>query len=277
MTWAIDMADWTTSLPMNYLVNLRDEPRNRLRAQEIADAVVRYRMSWPRSPVVLVGQSSGGGMAVWVAEALPPTEQIDGIIMLAPSLSPGYSLDSALMRTRRGIVNFYSERDWVILGVGTTLSGTMDGLHTSSAGRVGFELPVTGPSAELYELKLFQIPWQPAMAEAGNRGLHLTSGARAFVATYVAPLVLAEKWDMATVEAIAAGGPLPASGPATGPASGPASRSTRATVPATRPASHPVKVTVLTSRPESRPAFSPLVTLPATQPSTVPPPDGAED
>lgn len=228
VTWAIDLADWTTQARMNYLVNLRDEPRNRLQAQAIADDIMRYRMSYPAAPIVLVGQSSGGGMAIWVAEALPPTEQIEGIITLSPSLSPGYSLDSALARTRRGIVNFYSERDWVILGVGTTLSGTMDGLHTSSAGRTGFEPPAAGsPSAELYARKLFQIPWQPSMSDAGHSGLHLTSGARAFVMAYVAPLVLRQPWDAATIaKIIAAHAPptVPASVPAHLPPAGSAAR-----------------------------------------------------
>jgi pimeloyl-ACP methyl ester carboxylesterase len=224
VSWAIDLADWTTSVPMSYLVNLRDESRNRVKAEDIADAIVRYRMAYPNAPVVLVGQSSGGGMAIWVAEALPPTERIDGIITLAPSLSPEYPLDSALLRTRRGIVNFYSERDWLILGVGTTLSGTMDGQHTSSAGRVGFTPALGGRSQELYERKLFQIPWQPGMAETGNRGLHLTSGARLFVAAYVAPLVLAKTWDLPTIQAITSGEPLvgrPAARPAAGAVRGP--------------------------------------------------------
>jgi len=178
-------------------------------------------------------------MAVWVAEALPPTERIEGIIMLAPSLSPGYSLDSALLRTRRGIVNFYSARDWVILGVGTTLSGTMDGLHTSSAGRVGFEPPLVGRSAALYERKLFQIPWQAAMSEAGNPGLHLTSGARVFVAAYVAPLVLAGTWDLPTVQAITSGEPPSALPPIIGRPSSRASPPARAATVPSRPAPKP--------------------------------------
>ena len=250
VTWAIDLADWTTSAPMNFLVNLRDEPRNRLKAQEIADAIVRHHMAYPHSPVVLVGQSSGGGMAIWVAEALPPTEQVDGIITLAPSLSPGYSLDSALARCRRGIVNFYSERDWFLLGVGTTLSGTMDGMHTSSAGRVGFEPPPTGPSLTLYERKLFQIPWQPSMAETGYSGMHLTSGARVFVTAYVAPLVLAKTWDLSSIQAVASG---------TFPES--------LGVP-TRPSSRPRTTATVTSRPASRPVLLRVTSAPASAPAS---------
>jgi hypothetical protein len=178
-------------------------------------------------------------MAVWVAEALPPSEQIEGVITISPSLSPGYPLEDALTRTRRGIVNFYSERDWFILGVGTTISGTMDGHHTSSAGRLGFEPPPYGLPAKLYEHKLFQIPWQPSMAEVGNRGLHLTSGARLFVASYVAPLVLAQHWDRSLVEVLTSQPPHPLTSAPTRPAivGRPATRPT--TRPATRPTTHP--------------------------------------
>ncbi len=222
--WAVDLVDWTSPVPMNYLVNLRDETRNRRRAEDIAHRIVRYRMAYPGRPVMLIGQSSGGGMAAWVAEALPADERIDGIVMLAASLSPGYRLDAALARCDRGIISFYSERDWFLLGVGTTISGTMDGEHTSSAGRVGFYPPTREPAATLYGRKLFQVAWQPAMAGTGNTGIHLTSGARAFVAQYVAPFVLTEKWDPRFVQAVAARAvhrPVPASRAAPRPASQP--------------------------------------------------------
>jgi len=278
VTWAIDLVDWTTGVPMNYLMNLRDEEHNRLQAREIADSIVRYHMTYPKAPVILVGQSGGGAMAAWIAEALPPGELLEGIIMLAPSLSPGYPLEEALGHTRRGIVNFYSERDWFILGVGTTLSGTMDGQHTSSAGRVGFEAPPFGLPAKIYASKLFQVPWQPVMAETGNSGRHITSGARLFVTSYVAPFVLAEKWDRSFVEMIT-------SRPTTSPASASAAPSPRTRpaprvrpaprTPAASPAQpppppetghpHPVKVTFGPMTP-AEPTSQPATTEPATEP-----------
>ncbi len=200
VNWAVELCDWTSPVPMNYLVNLRDQDRNRQQAEEIAAKIVRYKMAHPERPVVLVGQSGGGAIAVWITEALPPGEKIDGIVMLAASLSPDYALDGAMEGVRRGIVNYYSTRDWFILGIGTIISGTMDGEHSSSAGRVGFVMP-HGKRAKAYE-KLYQIPWQKDMALSGYSGTHLTSGAREFVAAYVAPLVLAPMWDKSFVEMV---------------------------------------------------------------------------
>jgi len=200
VNWAVELCDWTSPVPMNYLGNLRDRDRNRQQAEEIAAKIVRYKMAHPERPVVLVGQSGGGAIAVWITEALPPGEKIDGIVMLAASLSPDYALDGAMAGVKRGIVNYYSSRDWFILGIGTIISGTMDGEHSSSAGRVGFTVP-HGKRARAYE-KLYQIPWQKEMALSGYSGTHLTSGAREFVATYVAPLVLAPMWDKSFVEMV---------------------------------------------------------------------------
>ncbi len=196
---AIELVDWT--MPVAYLHNLRDQERNRKKAEDIANRITRYQMSRPGRPVILVGHSGGGAMAVWIAEALPPDGSIDGIILLSASLSPGYLLDISLHNSRRGIVSFHSREDWVFLGAGTMTWGTMDGRHTSSAGMVGFDVPARPGHEGLYG-KLFQIAWHKRMARTGHTGGHPTSGARYFVATYVAPLVLAKKWDKAVIKTI---------------------------------------------------------------------------
>ena len=191
VNWAIELHDWTT--PGALLYNLRAEARNREKAEELADRIVRYSLSHPGRPVLLVGQSGGGAIAAWTVGAMPPDQKIDGVIMLATALSPGYILDSVLSRTRRGVVSFYSERDWM-LGAGTQIAGTMDGEHTASAGKTGFDVPSADNRPEAYR-KLFQIPWKKEMADTGHLGGHLTSSARKFVATYVAPFVWMSLWD----------------------------------------------------------------------------------
>jgi pimeloyl-ACP methyl ester carboxylesterase len=152
--------------------------------------------------VFLVGQSGGGAMAAWVAESMPRMEQVDGVIMLSASLSPQYMLDVALGRSKRGIVSFYSLNDWLLLGFGTTFIGTMDGEHTSSAGRTGFDRPTSVIHPVPAYDKLYQVPWKPQMAQAGNSGGHLGGGASDFVATYVAPLILAPEWNTQVIDDI---------------------------------------------------------------------------
>lgn len=200
----IELVDWTTHVPFNYLYNLRAEKRNRRKAEEIARRIVRYQMTYPNRPVVLVGQSGGGGMAVWVAESLPRDAQVDGLVLLAACLSPSYQLDGALRHCRRGIVNFYSPRDFVFLGAGTLLAGTMDGAHASSAGHAGFNVLAQGTGQTLYS-KLFQVAWNKNMGWTGYSGTHLSSGATNFVAAYLAPFVLMRQWDESAVQRVLTG------------------------------------------------------------------------
>ncbi len=196
---AIENYSW--AVPMGLVINQRGEYRNRRRATELADRIVKYRTAYPDRPVYIVGQSGGGAMAAWTAEGLPPGIEIDGIVMIAPSLSPEYMLDRALTSSRGGIVNFHSSNDWLLLGLGTTLAGTMDGKHTASAGKTGFDVPSGAfRSRRKAYRKLYQVPWEPAMAEMGNSGGHMSSGARRFVAAYVAPLLQSRSWSRQAID-----------------------------------------------------------------------------
>lgn len=200
--YAIQLEDWTA--PVGPLINLRNESRNRDRARQIAEEIARYQDAYYHRPVILVGQSGGGGMAAWIAEALPPGHEVEGIVMLAASLSPGYPLDNALLSSKKGIVNFYSPHDWVFLGLGTTTMGTMDGRHTASAGAKGFEIPALPRRKKLYRQKLYQVAWNDEMAKEGNLGGHLSSGNAQFVASYVAPFVRARQWSQQVVDRVLA-------------------------------------------------------------------------
>ncbi len=200
--YGIDLENWTSWLGPLY--NMRAELHNRRKATQIAVHVAEYKFAHPDKPVILVGQSSGGAIALWIAEAMPEGQEVDGIILLAPAISPGYMVDFALSKTKRGIVNFYSSRDWLFLGVGTTITGTMDGKHSSSAGKVGFTVPAKPGRSKVYD-KLFQIAWHQQMAMAGNTGSHLTSSTEGFVANYVAPLALSRSWSDELVAKILTG------------------------------------------------------------------------
>jgi len=200
----MEIQDWTSWLGPLY--SLRAELRNRRKAGRIAVHISEYKFANPGKPVFLVGQSGGGAMALWIAESMPEGQEVDGVILLEPSISPRYMIDYALSKTRRGVVNFYSSRDWFFLGVGTTITGTMDGRHTSSAGRVGFEVsPQLDPTRQQLYNKLFQIAWHKQMAATGHTGGHLSSSAEAFIADYVAPLINADKWSDELIAKIISG------------------------------------------------------------------------
>jgi pimeloyl-ACP methyl ester carboxylesterase len=192
VSWGIELRDWTSWLGPLY--TLRAEARNRRQAGQIALRIAEYKYAHPDNPVVVVGQSGGGAVALWVAEAMPAGMKIDGLILLAPAVSPGYLLDFALENTSRGIVSFYSSRDWLFLGVGTTVYGTMDGYHSASAGKEGFTIPTAGGRPRCYD-GLYQIAWHEQMAAMGHTGGHLSATGETFVAAYVAPFVRAGTWS----------------------------------------------------------------------------------
>ena len=201
---AIELYDWTSGVPLGFVVNLWSSDRNHKEASKIAERIARYQFNYPGRPVVLVGQSGGSAISAWTCEAMRWGRKIDGVVMLAAALSPGYRLTTALDSTKRGIVNFYSSRDVLLLWAGTSIYGTMDGKHSTSAGNVGFAVPPEKLRPKEYD-KLYQVPWRSEMAQTGHHGMHLTSGTAGFVARYVAPLVNAEKWDAKSVEAVIQG------------------------------------------------------------------------
>ncbi len=202
---AVKMYDWTQMGVLFPLLNLRAEDRNREAAAGIAEFVREYKREYPGRPVTLVGYSAGGPMAIWTAEALSPQRELEGIIVLASPLQPDYDLRPALAASRKGVVSFHSRHDWLYLGLGTIIFGTMDGGRGVSAGNVGFEPPE--PDADGYD-HLFQVPWQSDMAKLGYMGTHLTIGAPRFVAAYLAPLIESDEWDQELIsEMIEAGRP----------------------------------------------------------------------
>ena len=200
--YALELYDWTSKWgPLHSLI---DEPRNRGQAQEIVDRIAGYRREYPRNPVFLVGRSSGAAIAVWVAEALPAGEQLEGIVLLAASLSPQYPLAKALANSQRGIVSFRSELDVFFLMLGTTTLKAADRSRGPAAGRAGFRRPPAEGWPSEYD-RLFEIVWTWRMIPTGHLGMHATSGKAGFVSTYVAPLIRSEVWDAETVARAANG------------------------------------------------------------------------
>lgn len=187
--WATDVRDWgyRNWLGSGYM-NLADLKNNRAWANSLAGEIVLYQREYPGRPVSILGYSGGGGLAVLTAEALPTEARLDRIVLLGAALSPEYDLSRALERCARGIINFYSSADAVILGAGTKLYGTIDRRNVASAGHTGFRVPPEASVArpELYA-NLVQVAWTPAMARLGHDGGHFGWIARRWAAEIVSP------------------------------------------------------------------------------------------
>ena len=85
---------------------------------------------------------------------------------------------------------FWSPFDVVTLGLGTLVFGTVDRVHTVSAGMVGFRVPkdLDAEGERLYR-KLHQVRWTPEMVSSGNLGGHIGTDNPAFLRKYVVPLL----------------------------------------------------------------------------------------
>ncbi len=189
---AIEIQDWTTGVPGNFVANLTDLDRNLQQARLIARRVVAYETEHPDRPVHLIGHSGGGGMVVLTLEALPPGRVVDGAILLAAAISPDHDMTVALRRTRWGLCNFYSPRDVTLLKVGTSLLGPIDRRYGPAAGAVGFRIPadLDASGRRLYEQRLRQIGWSERLRPFGADGTHTGWASRKFAQTYLAPLIL---------------------------------------------------------------------------------------
>lgn len=186
---AVRIVDWTSTAPLSAVYNLCALERNRQQAREVAELVRRQRSEHHGAPVRLIGHSGGAAMSVFALEVLaddaPP---LDATILLAAAISPDYDLSRALRGTRR-LISYYSPLDFLYLGAGTLLLGTVDRRHSIAAGARGFTTPA-GADAALYGERLLQRRFRARMLRSGNLGGHLGWTNRLFAAdTLVADLV----------------------------------------------------------------------------------------
>lgn len=200
---ALEIFDWTTGWNPLFLYHLRGRRRNRRIVEQLGQRIQSYLRDYPGRPVWLVGHSGGGAIGILTAESLPAETPLEGVVLLGPALSPGYPLQDALQRTRRGIWNFHSYGDWLFLGVGTLLCGTLDGRHAPAAGFVGFRHD--GESSGEHP-PLVQIPYGVSMLSAFNAGGHFGYANRVFVAEHVAPIVLRHHHRQSAAEPLNRGG-----------------------------------------------------------------------
>ena len=114
---AIDFDQWGYH-PFGALRNLASYELNRQRAARLARKVADYRAGHPTQPITIIGFSGGGAMALFAAEALPKDVVVDRVIVAGAALAPDYDIRPALAHCQRGLVNFYSNYDWLLLGWG---------------------------------------------------------------------------------------------------------------------------------------------------------------
>lgn len=182
---AVEVAGWGHGFG-RWHADLTDVANQASKAAEIADQVVEHKNAYPDTPVYLVGKSGGTGVVVRALELLP-AGAVEGVALLASALSPGYDLSTALRAVKGEMVAYWSPLDVFVLGVGTTLFGTVDRVHTAAAGLVGFRVPA-GADLDRYA-KFRQVRWDLSMVSTGYLGGHIGPDCPAFLRKYVLPLL----------------------------------------------------------------------------------------
>jgi pimeloyl-ACP methyl ester carboxylesterase len=168
--------------------DLTDDENLRRKASELADSIMDLRTRSGR-PVYIVAKSGGTAIALSALAQLP-AESVERVVLLSSAVSPDYDLVPALRAVRVEVVSFWSPKDKFILGFGTSMFGTADGVMGNGAGLIGFRTPEQRCAADLAQYrKLRQVEWDESMRKTYNYGTHIGTSMPLFVRQYVAPLV----------------------------------------------------------------------------------------
>lgn len=199
-----EIFDWTCHDPG--IPALHNRSRNEEQAQLVADLLTKQFRAHPNQPIFLTCHSGGSGPATWALEKLPSDVKVTCFVMLAPALSPTYDLSKALARVTGHAYCFNSPDDDLVLGTGTKMFGTIDGVRCDAAGRIGFQKPTTADASQY--AKLILKPYERAWTRYGHIGGHIGPMGTPFVQAIVAPLMLGRQ---ATAEVLnqTAGQPTP--------------------------------------------------------------------
>lgn len=171
---------------------LQQRAENERQADQLAEHIRQLREQSPDTWFILTAHSGGVGVATWTAERLaqgdvtpPPLAQV---VYLAGALSPGYDLTGGAAAIEHGTLNFVSKHDSIILGFGTREQGTVDGVHTNSAGMVGLLQP-TAADPLAYD-RIWEVPYDRTFSTLGHYGNHIGMMQTRFAREVVAPLML---------------------------------------------------------------------------------------
>ena len=206
----VEIYDWTED--DSGIDALHSFARNHREAKIIADKIIARHRSDPNAPIYLTCHSGGAGLAVWALEDLPPAIRVKDLLFMSPALSPSYDLTSALRHVSDHAYVFSSLSDQLVLGVGTRVFGTIDGVKTDAAGRVGFTKPASADAGQY--AKLVPEPYDLRWLQYDNYGDHVGGMNRSFSEHLLLPLLLSGTLPVVP--------PLPATRPAAvRPATGP--------------------------------------------------------
>ena len=151
-------------------------------ADQLADEIRAVRTADPDAPVHVLSHSAGTAITAYALERLTADESVTSAALVSSGLSPDYDLSAAISRCSAGLLAVTSPLDFWVLGIGTTLLGTVDRKHRPAAGAAGFHTPTDAEAAA----KFTHVRWSPDQVQHGWVGGHLNTTSAGFAGRMLA-------------------------------------------------------------------------------------------
>lgn len=177
---------WGAPLPLFFL-NFQTDSIHHSAEAKLRGRIIAWQDEHPGGTVSLVGHSAGCGVVLGAIASLGNGRAVKMVVLLAPSVSPGYDLRPALEHVSGVLHAFLSDRDTVFLDWRTSTFGSYDNVKTKAAGNLGFTSAEQLP-ADL-RAKVEQHAYEPAWEAIGNDGGHSGTLSRPFATQVLAPLL----------------------------------------------------------------------------------------
>jgi hypothetical protein len=161
------------------VVNLMSRRHLERQSDLLARTISEHVRARPESPVCLLAQSGGCYVVLRALERLPADLSAHCVLMLAPSISPGYDLSRAASKCRASLISIGGPGDAIFLGLGTLLLGTSDRVFSPSAGFAGWHSHPT---------RFVESRWHPSWLRHGYCGNHISTSSPRFIAKVIAPM-----------------------------------------------------------------------------------------
>lgn len=165
-----------------FFLNFTSQSIHNSAEEKLSDRIASYAKKNPGARIDLIGHSAGCGVVLGALRRLPDDLHAHNVVLLAPSVSPGYDVANSAKHVTGSINAFHSDQDTLFLSWRTSNFGTYDGIKSRAAGNAGFD-PQTITSLNG---KLIDHAYDPSWKELGNNGGHFDCLAREFIHRVVA-------------------------------------------------------------------------------------------
>lgn len=176
----VQIVSWGAPAPL-MVMNFSTESIHDEAEKKLAETLVQWRHDHPTGLIDLIGHSAGCGVSLGAIAQLADLH-VNNLILLAPSVSPGYDLNPALAHIDGVLHVFHSDRDTGFLDWRTSTFGTYDRIKTRAAGNAGF-------AGNYPAQKVIQHPYDPKWESLGYDGGHFSVISGEFAKQVIAPLL----------------------------------------------------------------------------------------